>query len=89
MEDFCKKDYNVPVIFEVITTVECEKEATKLIFTRNTASPDAPKTVKLSNMEKVFSVRNEYSGGKKYKAVNLMGVRIKLKVKPKEKNNEK
>lgn len=83
MEDFCKKDYNAPVIFEVITTVEGEKEARRLVFGHN-ATPDTPKTVKLSNVEKVFSVRNEYSGGKKYKAVNLMGVRIKLKVKPKE-----
>ena len=84
MEDFCKKDYNAPVIFEVITTIENDKQARIPTPPNNTAISQIPKTVKLSNMEKVFSVRNEYSGGKKYKAVNLMGVRIKLKVKPKE-----
>lgn len=87
IEDFCKKDYNAPVIFEVFTTIEDDKKAMGLmrqVNTTPTQSQIEPK-VKLSKLEKVFSVKNEYSSGKKYKAINLMGVRIKLKAKQKDK----
>lgn len=33
------------------------------------------------NIEKIFSIKNEYSNNKKYKVINILGIKIKIKAK--------
>ena len=85
IKDFCNKTYNKPVLFEVFTNTEEEKEGLCVLH-----SIDFNKTPakELSLSEKIFSIRNEYSGAQKHKSINLMGAKIKIKVKDKNGKNQ-
>lgn len=76
IDDFCNQNYNKPVLFEVFTKTNEEKDGLRVLHSVHFSDKT---TKQLSLPEKIFSVRNEYIGVKKHKVVNLMGAKIKFK----------
>lgn len=77
IKDFCNKDFNKPILFEVFTDTETEKTGLKLIY-GGSSLPQTPSSKQLSKLEKIFSVRNETSKNKKYKVINCLGIKAKF-----------
>ncbi len=78
INDFCNKDYDKPVIFEVFTDFEQNTNANnkldehfKNIFPREACT----------NKERFFSIKNEYQSYKKYKIIRILGTKFKFKAK--------
>jgi len=78
IDNFCNGNHDAPVLFEVFTTVEQDKEAVKKLRQQN---PCAQEKQDISLLQKVFSVKNEISRGTKHKVIRVLGAKIKLKVK--------
>ena len=86
IDDFCNKDFDKPVLFEVFTTLENNLEANKeigrhyaSIFNYNYEYPNT--NTDCSFFENIFSVRNEFKKDKKYKVVRFMGIKMKFSTK--------
>ena len=79
IKDFCNKDYNAPVLFEVFTDTEDEKLGMRKLLNHN--NPIDTQKNDLCLLQKVFSVKNEISRGTKHKVIRVLGAKIKLKVK--------
>lgn len=75
IENFCNKDYNQPVVFEIFTTTDDEKKGINTMLHKNTLSI----ANKVSLIQKVFSVKNEMSSNKKYKIIRILGTKIKIR----------
>ena len=80
INDFCNKDYNAPVFFEVFVDPEVDKWSIGGLHRRyKTDINTVPE--KISLLEQIFSVKNEKRINKKYKVVRFFGTKFKFKVK--------
>lgn len=86
--DFINKTYSWEDIYcNVIKTIPNMPDYEKayyFAFTKNyweqeREKSNKPKKIKLSFWEKLFSVKNEYSQGKKRKVITILGIKIKIK----------
>lgn len=77
INEFCNGYNDFPIIFEVFTTVNEDKDAVKELRKINGNIPKK----NISFAEKIFSVRNEYNGNKKHKIIRILGTKIKINVK--------
>ena len=76
IDDFCNKDFDKPVIFEVFTTLEKNKEAHRVLdeYYKNTF----PEGDNVSFFEQFFSVKKICKNNKNYKLVRVLGAKIKI-----------